>query len=76
MRICVLKETDPRERRVALVPDSVKRLAAAGHEVVVERGAGAPDAAVADAVASVVIVSFVTTKAVSFVMAELSVLSV
>jgi NAD(P) transhydrogenase subunit alpha len=41
MRISVLKETDPRERRVSLVPDAVKRLVTAGHEVVVERGAGA-----------------------------------
>jgi NAD(P) transhydrogenase subunit alpha len=41
MRIAVLKETADRERRVALTPDAVKRLAAAGHAVVVERGAGA-----------------------------------
>jgi NAD(P) transhydrogenase subunit alpha len=40
MRISVLKETDPRERRVALVPDSVKRLVDAGHELIVEHGAG------------------------------------
>jgi NAD(P) transhydrogenase subunit alpha len=40
MRIAVLKETDDRERRVALVPDAVKRLTAAGHTVAVERGAG------------------------------------
>jgi NAD(P) transhydrogenase subunit alpha len=40
MRIAVLKETTDRERRVALVPDAVKRLAGAGHTVVVERGAG------------------------------------
>ena len=40
MRIAVLKETAERERRVALTPDAVKRLAGAGHEVVVERGAG------------------------------------
>jgi NAD(P) transhydrogenase subunit alpha len=48
MRIAVLKETAERERRVALTPDAVKRLAGAGHEVVVEGGAGAaayfPDA--------------------------------
>jgi NAD(P) transhydrogenase subunit alpha len=48
MRICVLKETAERERRVALAPDAVKRLITAGHEVAVERGAGAmafyPDA--------------------------------
>ena len=42
MRICVQQETAERERRVALAPDAVKRLVAAGHEVVVERGAGVP----------------------------------
>lgn len=41
MRIAVLKETAAHERRVALVPLDVKRLVAAQHEVVVERGAGA-----------------------------------
>ena len=40
MRIGVPKETAPRERRVAIVPDVVKRLRAAEHEVVVEPGAG------------------------------------
>ncbi|HEY6104404.1 MAG TPA: NAD(P)(+) transhydrogenase (Re/Si-specific) subunit alpha, partial [Anaeromyxobacteraceae bacterium] len=40
MRIGVPLETAPRERRVALVPDSVARLRKAGLEVVVERGAG------------------------------------
>ncbi|HEU4384313.1 MAG TPA: Re/Si-specific NAD(P)(+) transhydrogenase subunit alpha [Anaeromyxobacteraceae bacterium] len=40
MRIGVPVETAPRERRVALVPDSVARLRKAGLEVVVERGAG------------------------------------
>ena len=40
MRIAVLKETAAREHRVALVPLDIKRLKAAGHEVVVERGAG------------------------------------
>ena len=48
MRIAVLKESAERERRVALVPDAVKRLVAAGHQVAVVRGAGAasfyPDA--------------------------------
>src|SRR5438067_9323091 len=48
MRISVLKEADPGGRRVALVPESVKKLTGAGHEVIVERGAGAaafvPDA--------------------------------
>ena len=36
----VPRETTPGERRVALVPDSVSRLAQAGIDVVVERGAG------------------------------------
>lgn len=33
-------ETAPREQRVALAPDSVTRLVKAGHEIVIERGAG------------------------------------
>jgi NAD(P) transhydrogenase subunit alpha len=41
MRICVPSETAPRERRVALVPDSVAKLVKGGHEVVVQAGAGA-----------------------------------
>src|SRR5712691_4403329 len=40
MRIGVPKETAPGERRVALVPDTVARLVKAGHEVLVQRGAG------------------------------------
>ena len=40
MRICVATETVPRELRVALVPDSVAKLVKAGHEVVVQAGAG------------------------------------
>jgi NAD(P) transhydrogenase subunit alpha len=40
VRIGVTKETAPGERRVALVPDLVQRLAQKGHEVVVQRGAG------------------------------------
>ena len=40
MRIGVPRETARLERRVALVPETVKRLAKAGHAVVVERGAG------------------------------------
>ena len=40
MRIAVPRETAPGERRVALVPDAVKRLASVGFEVAVERGAG------------------------------------
>jgi H+-translocating NAD(P) transhydrogenase subunit alpha len=53
LRIGVPKETAPRERRVAIVPDVVKRLRAAEHDVVVEPGAGvtagAPDAAYEEA---------------------------
>ena len=41
MQIGVPKETAPRERRVALAPDSIARLVKAGAQVVVERGAGA-----------------------------------
>src|SRR4051794_34056351 len=41
MRIGVPTETRERERRVALVPDVVKRLAAKGHTVVIQPGAGA-----------------------------------
>ena len=40
MRIAVPKEVARQERRVALVPDGVARLAKAGHEVLVEAGAG------------------------------------
>ena len=40
MRIAVPRETASGERRVALVPDAVKRLVAAGFEVAVEPGAG------------------------------------
>jgi H+-translocating NAD(P) transhydrogenase subunit alpha len=40
MRIGVPKETAQDERRVALVPEVVRKLTAADHEVVVEAGAG------------------------------------
>ncbi len=57
MRIGVPRETAERERRVAMVPDVVRRLGAAGHEVVIEPGAGAAagfsDAAFGEAGASV-----------------------
>ena len=58
MRLGVPKETVPGERRVALVPEAVGRLAGAGFEVAVERGAGEaasfPDEAFAEAGASLV----------------------
>jgi proton-translocating NAD(P)+ transhydrogenase subunit alpha len=41
VRIGVPRELEPGERRVALVPDAVSRLAKSGFEVTVERGAGA-----------------------------------
>jgi NAD(P) transhydrogenase subunit alpha len=41
VRIGVPKETAPGERRVALVPEAVTRLASNGFDVVVESGAGA-----------------------------------
>ena len=41
MRIAVPKETAPGERRVALVPESCKKLKQAGYDIAVESGAGA-----------------------------------
>jgi NAD(P) transhydrogenase subunit alpha len=41
MRIAVPRETAPGERRVALVPENVAKLGKQGHQVRVERGAGA-----------------------------------
>ncbi len=40
MKAAVIKETAPGERRVALVPEAVRKLTAAGFEVLVESGAG------------------------------------
>ena len=40
MKVAVLKETFPGERRVSLVPANIKRLIKAGLDVVVETGAG------------------------------------
>ena len=40
MQVAVLKETAPRERRVAMTPDSAGRLVKAKVDVVVEHGAG------------------------------------
>ena len=57
MQIGVPKETAPRERRVALAPDSVGRLVKTGARVVVEHDAGAaasfPDSAYTTAGASI-----------------------
>jgi NAD(P) transhydrogenase subunit alpha len=56
VKIGVPRETVERERRVALVPEVVRKLVAQEHEVVVERGAGAgallPDAVYEEAGAS------------------------
>ena len=58
MKIGVAKETAPGERRVALVPEVLAKLTAAGLDVLVERGAGAgasiPDAAYEEAGATIV----------------------
>ena len=40
MKLAVPTETRPGERRVALVPDVVKKLAGAGWEITVQSGAG------------------------------------
>ena len=47
MRVAVPRETAPGERRVALVPETVSKLRAAGFEVRIERAAGS-DAGFAD----------------------------
>ena len=58
MKVGVAKETAPGERRVALVPEVLGKLKAAGLDVLVETGAGAgaaiPDAAYTEAGATVV----------------------
>jgi H+-translocating NAD(P) transhydrogenase subunit alpha len=58
MRIGVPKETAAGERRVALVPEVVGKLTGQGHEVLLQRGAGAgaliPDQAFEDAGATLV----------------------
>jgi NAD(P) transhydrogenase subunit alpha len=57
MRLAVPKETAENERRVALVPEVVRKLSARGIEVLVEAGAGGgaliPDAAYTDAGATI-----------------------
>jgi len=58
MKVAVIKETSPGERRVALVPEAIARLSPAGIDVLVQSGAGdgawLSDAAYADAGASIV----------------------
>ena len=40
MRIAIPAETDPNETRVAVTPETIKKLAALGGEIVVQKGAG------------------------------------
>ena len=40
MKVAIVKETAPYERRVALVPEVIGKLTAAGHEVLLQAGAG------------------------------------
>ncbi|MBI3746401.1 MAG: Re/Si-specific NAD(P)(+) transhydrogenase subunit alpha [Chloroflexi bacterium] len=58
MKIGVARETAPGERRVALVPEALGKLTAAGIEILVEAGAGLgaliPDSAFSDAGATLV----------------------
>jgi NAD(P) transhydrogenase subunit alpha len=58
MKVAVVKESAPGERRVALVPETVSRLTQAGLEVLVEQGAGDgawfPDSAYSKAGATIV----------------------
>ncbi len=58
MKVAVVKEAGPAERRVALVPEAVAKLHSAGHEILVQTGAGAgaflPDESYSEAGASVV----------------------
>ncbi|MBO0820213.1 MAG: NAD(P) transhydrogenase subunit alpha [Nocardiopsaceae bacterium] len=58
MKVAVVKEPAPAERRVALVPEGVPKLTGAGLEVLVEKGAGEgswfSDSAYSEAGASVV----------------------
>ena len=58
MKVAVVKETAPGERRVALVPETVARLRGAGLDVLIESGAGAgawfTDASYAQADATIV----------------------
>ena len=49
MRVGVTREREPGERRVALVPDSVAKLIAAGFTVEVEKGAGVDSSLLDDA---------------------------
>jgi NAD(P) transhydrogenase subunit alpha len=72
MKIAVVKEGAPGERRVALTPNAVARLRPAGIDVLVESGAGDdawfPDSAYADAGATIVSRDELLTAADAIVM--------
>ena len=40
MKVAIVKESAPNERRVALVPEAIGKLTGAGHEVLIQSGAG------------------------------------
>jgi len=67
MKVAVVKENAPGERRVALVPETVPRLTKAGLEVLVEAGAGDgawfPDSAYSEAGATILKTSDLYEKA-------------
>ena len=67
MKVAVVKENTPGEQRVALVPETVPKLMAAGAEVLVENGAGEaawfPDSAYAEAGAAIVTATELYAKA-------------
>jgi NAD(P) transhydrogenase subunit alpha len=58
MKVAVVKEIAPGERRVAIVPEAVAKLTGAGHELLVQSGAGEgasfPDSAYVEAGARIV----------------------
>ena len=67
MKVAVVKENTPDERRVALVPETVPKLTAAGAEVLIENGAGEaawfPDSVYVEAGAVIVTAAELFTKA-------------
>jgi len=67
MKVAVVKENTPGEQRVALVPETVPKLMAAGAEVLVENGAGEaawfPDSVYAEAGAVIVTAAELFTQA-------------
>ena len=67
MKVAVVKENTPGERRVALVPETVPKLTAAGAEVLIENGAGEaawfPDSVYVEAGAVIVTAAELFTKA-------------